>query len=248
MIFQYWQIILINAFFALSLYDKNKFLLILLSGYKAVRGPRRESEIIDGGFGAATSAGNLRDRAVQRATVCRFAQCAGCENSRNAVHDAVSRWVATRHVCYFVAARVPGFHPSRIFLFPATSSFGSSSRGASPYYPKWYTSRADKPEYVDLTFPPTQMDEARQDIPSSLYAIISESRFLFCLSRKGNFRNVARTRDAISRNYGIMWHSVNTQKKKRKRKRKEDTRSADDSEFTSQYTLSITLILSYLYN
>lgn len=142
-------------------------------------GPWRE--IIDGGFGATTSAGNLRVRAVQRATVCRFAQCAGCENSRNAVHDVVSRWVATRHVCYFVAARfwlspVPYISLSRYFLFRLFFS------RASPYYPKWYTSRADKPEYVDLTFPPTQMDEARQDIPSSLYVIILGSYFFSSFS------------------------------------------------------------------
>jgi len=62
---------------------------------------------------------------VRRATVCRFAQCTGCENSRNAVHDAVSRWVATRHVCYFAAAPVSAFS-RRIFLLPAASSLGSS--------------------------------------------------------------------------------------------------------------------------
>lgn len=59
------------------------------------------------------------------ATVCRFAQCAGCENSRNAVHDAVSRWVATRYVCFFCGSAFL-LSPRRIFLFPATSSFGSS--------------------------------------------------------------------------------------------------------------------------
>jgi len=62
---------------------------------------------------------------MRRATVCRFAQCTGCENSRNAVHDAVSRWVATRHVCYFAAAPVSAFS-RRIFLLPAASSLGSS--------------------------------------------------------------------------------------------------------------------------
>lgn len=104
---------------------------------KPVRGSQeRKSEIIDGGFGAATSAGNLRARAMHRATVCRFAQCAGCENSRNAVHDAVSRWVATRYVCYFVAARFWLSPVSRIFLFPATSSFGSSSRARVALLPK----------------------------------------------------------------------------------------------------------------
>lgn len=157
------------------------------------------------GFGAATSAGNLRVRAVQRATVCRFAQCAGCENSRNAVHDTVSRWVATRHVCYFVAARVPGFHPSRIFLFPATSSFGSSSRGR-----RRLTTRNDihpvqiNPNMLTLRFLRrkwTRLDRiSRRHFAPSFRDLIFF--FFFCLSL-GNFRNAARTRDAISRNYGI---------------------------------------------
>lgn len=145
---------------------------------------------------------------MQRATVCRFAQCAGCENSRNAVHDAVSRWVATRHVCYFVAARF-WLSPVSYISLSCYFLFRLLFLRASPYYPKWYTSRADKPEYVDLTFPSKQMDEARQDIPSSLYAIISGSRFL-SLSRS-NFEMSL----AISSNYEIMWRKFAKKRKKR---------------------------------
>lgn len=77
---------------------------------KARRGRRNNRWCIR----AATSAGNLKVWVVRRgATVCRFAQCTGCENSRNAVHT-VSWWVATRYVCYFVAFLLS---LRRVFLF-----------------------------------------------------------------------------------------------------------------------------------
>lgn len=68
---------------------------------------------------------------VRRATVRRFAQCAGCENSRNAVHTY--RVTVGSDTPRLLFRGVSAFSPTRIFLFrPATSSFGVSRRAVHP--------------------------------------------------------------------------------------------------------------------
>lgn len=151
---------------------------------------------------ATTSASNLRVPVVRRATVCRFAQCTGCENSRNAVHDIASRWVATRHVCYFVAAFLLSLQ--RIFLFPAILPL-SASLLASPYYPKWYTSCADKPEYVDLTVSSDANGRGyRQDVPATLCHHFGILSFL------SNFWKCCSNTNTQLRNYVILNLQENT--------------------------------------
>jgi len=106
---------------------------------------------------------------VRRATVCRFAQCTGCENSRNAVHDAVSRWVATRHVCYFAAAPVSAFS-RRIFLLPAVSSLDSSFSHRRPATRNDIHPVQINPNMLTLRFLRRKWTrgQRRQDVPPTL--------------------------------------------------------------------------------
>lgn len=144
----------------------------------------------------------------------------------------------------FCGSAFLAFTRPRIFLFPATSSFGSSSRA------RRLTTRNDihpvqiNPNMLTLRFLWTRMDEARQDIPSTLCHHFGISLFFFFLgvifemSLGDTRRNFEQLRNYVT--FGKF-----AKKKKKKKKR---TRATGDSEFTSQYALSITLILSYLYN
>jgi len=98
----------------------------------------------------------------------------------------------------------------------------------SSCYPKWYTSRADKPEYVDLTFPSARMDArtATDRMSRRLYVIISGSRFFFFSG--SNSRDAAWSRIQFHELRNITRHASVDTGNERERRRKETTNRRND--------------------
>lgn len=135
-----------------------------------------------------------------------------------------------RGSAFLAFTRLPYISLSRYFLFRLLFSRARRLTTRNDIHPVQI-----KPEYVDLTFPPTQMDEARQDIPSTLRHRFGIS-FLFSFSEQFSKCHWDTRCNFVQLRYYVTFGKFAKKKKKR-------IRATGDSEFTDQYFINYSYLI-----